>query len=212
MNRFKVYPHMFGVTLMDDDAEVSFLGFDHPAVLVFRQYASGEELDWTSWQQQFLQDERCADRLLAQAADHFRAGAYHKTLAALDLALASYPQMHYSHLLQAFAYEQIGAEKSKLHSGAKFVAGYDEGNGFLVPWAAATTSLTLGLPDVALSALDHGVQLNELLTDAESDQMATSYLYAGRQAQELGYLSQADEIYDMAAALRPTAKEMPVKE
>ena len=212
MNRFKVYPHMFGVTLMDDDAEVSFLGFDHPAVLVFRRQASGEELDWTSWQQQFLQDERCADRLLAQAADHFRAGAYHKTLAALDLALASYPQMHYSHLLQAFAYEQIGAEKSRIQAARKFVAGYDEGNGFLVPWAAATTSLTLGLPDVALSALHHGIQLNEPLTDAESDQMATSYLYAGRQAQELGYLSQADEIYDMAAALRPTAKEMPVKE
>ncbi len=214
MNRFKVYPHALGVTLMDDEAEVSFLGYDHPAVLVFRRQATSvEELEkhWVAWQQQFLQDERCADRLLAQAADHFRAGAYHKTLAALDLVLASYPQMHTAHLLQAFASEQIGAEKLRTQAAQKFVAGYDEDNGFLVPWAAATTSLTLGLPDVALSALDHGVQLNEQLTDIENNQMATSYLYAGLQAQELGYLSQADEIYDMAAALRRTEKKVPVE-
>ena len=214
MNRFKVYPRMLGVTLMDDEAEVSFLGFDHPAVLVFRRQASVEELakHWSSWQQQFLQDGRCADRLLAQAADHFRAGAYHKTLAALDLALASYPQMHTAYLLQAFAYEQIGNEKARLQAAQKIVAGYNEGNGILVPWAAAATSLTLGLPDVALSVLHHGVQLQEQLTDAENDQMATSYLYAGRQAQELGYLSQADEIYDMAAALRPIEKKRPAKQ
>lgn len=209
MNRFKVYPHALGVTLMDDEAEVSFLGFDHPAALVFRRQATSvEELakHWASWQQQFLQDERCADHLLVQAADHFRAGAYHKTLAALDLVLASYPQMHTAYLLQALAHEQIGAEKSRIQAARKFVTGYDEGQGFLVPWAAAATSLTLGLPDVALSALDHGVQLNEQRTDAEKDQMATSYLYAGLQAQELGYLSRAAEIYDMAAALRPTEK------
>lgn len=73
------------------------------------------------------------------------------------------------------------------------------------------TSLTLGLPDVALAALDHGVQLNEQLTDAENDRMAVFYLYASLQAQELGYLSQANEIYDMAAALRRTEKKVPVE-
>ena len=207
IDRFKVYPRMLGVSLVDDDAEVSFLGFDHPAVLIFRRQASVEELEklWTTWQQQLLQDERCADRLLAQAADHFRAGAYHKTLAALDLALASYPQMHTAYLLQANAYRQIGAERAELQAAQKFVADYNEGNGFLVPWAAATTSLALGLPDVALHTLHHGIQLSEKLDGRKNSQMATAYILAGLQAQELGYLSQAGEIYGMAATLQPTS-------
>ncbi|MDE2742224.1 MAG: tetratricopeptide repeat protein [Gemmatimonadota bacterium] len=207
IDRFKVYPRMLGVSLVDDDAEVSFLGFDHPAVLIFRRQASVEELEklWTTWQQQFLQDERCADRLLAQAADHFRAGDYHKTLAALDLALASYPQMHTAYLLQANAYGQIGAERAELQAAQKFVAGYDEANGFLVPWAAAVTSLALGLPDVALHVLHHGIQLSEELDGHRNLQMATAYILVGRRAQELGYLSQAGEIYGMAATLQPTS-------
>lgn len=207
IDRFKVYPRMLGVSLVDDDAEVSFLGFDHPAVLIFRRQASVEELEklWTTWQQQLLQDERCADRLLAQAADHFRAGAYHKTLAALDLALASYPQMHTAYLLQANAYGQIGVERAELQAAQKFVAGYNEVKGFLVPWATAATSLALGLPDMALHVLHHGIQLNEKLTAAANSQMATSYILVGRRAQELGYLSQAGEIYGMAATLQPTS-------
>ena len=208
IDRFKVYSRMLGVSLADDDAEVSFLGFDHPAVLIFRRQASVEELEklWTTWQQQLLQDERCADRLLAQAADHFRAGDYHKTLAALDLALSSYPQMHTAYLLQANAYGQIGAEKAELQAAQKVMASYNEVNGFLVPWAAAATLLTLGLPDVALHVLRHGVQLGEQLTDSGNRQMADSYLDAGRRAQALGYLSQAGEIYGMSATLRPTSQ------
>ena len=204
---------MLGVSLVDDDAEVTFLGFDHPAVLVFRRQASVEELEkhWTSWQRRLLQDEHCADRLLVQAANHFRAGAYHKTLAALDLALKFYPQMHTAYLLQANAYGQIGAERAELQAVQKFVAGYNEANGFLVPWAAAATSLALGLPDIALHVLHHGVQLGDQLTAAENRRMADSYLDAGQRAQELGYLSQADAIYGMAATLRSTKEKMSVQ-
>ena len=213
IGRFKVYPRMLGVSLMDDDAEVSFLGFDHPAVLVFRRQASVEKLEkhWTSWRRRLLQDERCADHLLAQAADHFRAGDYHETLATLDLALKFYPQMHTTYLLQAIAYWQVGDERAKLQAVQKFVAGYNKGNGYLVPWAAAVTSLTLDLPDVALHVLHHGVQLGDHLTTAAMADMADSYLDAGRWAQELGYLSQADAIYDMAATLRPTKEKMSIK-
>lgn len=204
VGRFKEYPHLFGVSLMDDDAEVSSLAFDHPAVLIFRRQASAAELEkhWTAWRQQLLQNQHCADRLLARAADHFRAGAYHETLVALDVALAADPQMHTAYLLQANAYGQIGAEHAKVQASQKFVAGYNEENGFLVPWAAAVTALALDLPEVALRALHHGVRLSEQLTDAENRSMVSSYRDAGRQARALGYLSQADAIDGMAAALR----------
>ncbi len=36
---------MFGISLVDDDAEVSFLGFDHPAMLIFRRQASVKEME-----------------------------------------------------------------------------------------------------------------------------------------------------------------------
>ena len=47
---FKVYPALGGLIFPDDDAEPSFLGYDHPAVLVFRR-ADSEEVEraWSRW-------------------------------------------------------------------------------------------------------------------------------------------------------------------
>jgi 4-amino-4-deoxy-L-arabinose transferase-like glycosyltransferase len=39
---FKVYPSLFGVTINDDTAELSFRLFDHPRVYIFRRVSSGD--------------------------------------------------------------------------------------------------------------------------------------------------------------------------
>jgi hypothetical protein len=40
MKTFKVYPSVFGVTINDDAAEMTFRLFDHPQVFVFQRIPS----------------------------------------------------------------------------------------------------------------------------------------------------------------------------
>ncbi len=40
---FKVYPALFGLTINDDAAELTFRSFDHPAIYVFRRFARSQQ-------------------------------------------------------------------------------------------------------------------------------------------------------------------------
>lgn len=205
--RFKVYPQIFGVSFADDDAEVSFLGYDHPAVLVFRRHMGEKELAdrWADWRQRLVRDERCADGLLLGVADRYRSGDWQGALAGLDRVLVSYPEMRIVDFVRAAIYQQVGAAAKAHDATRRYMTGYVEENAYLVPWATAATLLALELPDLALAALRQGVQLGEQVGDEQCRQLAASYIQAGSRAWQLGYPGHAGAIYRLASEVRSTS-------
>ncbi len=205
--RFKVYPQILGISFSDDDSEVSFVGYDHPAVSVFRRQTEAEWVTrWTVWRQGLLQDGICADNLLVEVADRYRLGDWQRALAGLDELLINGPENRTVHFLQGRIYHQLGMADQEMQAIDRYVAGYIEENAYLVPWATAATLLALDLPELALAALRHGVQLQGRFADEQRRLLAASYIHAGTRARELGYLAHAVEIYRLSSEISPTSQ------
>ena len=208
MARFKVYPEILGVPFIDDGAEVSFLGYDHPAVRVFKRQTDEPELArrWADWRGQWMRDGRCADRLLLGVAERYRAGDWQGALAGLEEVRASHPAMRTVDFLQGAIHQQAGADDERQRALARYLSGYAEEYAYLIPWATASTLLALDLPDLALAALRYGEQLAERAADEDRARFAAFYIQAGNRAQRLGYAQHAGAIYRLAGEIQPTSQ------
>ena len=130
--RFKVYPRALEVELDDDGAEVSFLGYDHPAVQVFARGVGGQRNPWDDWRDRLVADPRCADDLLAKATDHYQADDWLATLAALERAAAKHPKMRIIQFLQGVVYSRLEAVDEERRTIGDYAAGYAGGYTYLI--------------------------------------------------------------------------------
>lgn len=200
--RAKNYPRFMGLRFDDDGAEPSFLGYDHPAVSIFRRREGAEEV-WREWRGQMTGDARCADDALGRAASHYGRGAWEEALAQVRSALGGYPEMRALYFVEGAVYQKLGRGDEEKRAFGRYVEGYQGENAYLVPWATSATLLAAGVPDLALAALRHGVQLGRMLAAGQRRDMATSYVRAGDRALRLGYATYAGAIYHLALEVLP---------
>ena len=165
----------------DDDAEVSFLSFDHPAVFVLRR-KSHPERDFYDWRRALALDEYCVDRELNTLAADLDAGQYQRAIDRVPLVASQYPSTLLVHLMAAYAGDRAGERRPESlrayrsgYSRQRFTHG--------IPGAAAMSFAKLGLGELSVLALADGLKLKDVravdYTPRRIEAMARSYLAVG---------------------------------
>ncbi|MDA0334877.1 MAG: glycosyltransferase family 39 protein [bacterium] len=198
--RFKVYPSVAGLTFYDDDAEPSFLGFDHPAVYIMQQSPEYRQR-LAAWQAAAPMLPGCADDDLAEAVAAMQTGDLPAAEAALANARRFTPAL--AALLQVMVHERRGERELSLSDMQTFSAGADDPSlaGVLLPWATATSLIQLGLVSEAARILELGWERRHSLGSADQEMMAKSYMYVAVQLAEANRADLEERVYLMAADL-----------
>jgi tetratricopeptide (TPR) repeat protein len=183
--RFKIYPQVAGWTFNDDDAEPSFLGFDHPAVYVLRQ-TSHYRTRMATWKDAAPILPGCADRSLEGAVQAMLAGDLDGAEVVLEDAGKLTPGL--SHLIQVMVHERRGDPVLAQASMRLYSAGGQDRSRatVLLPWATATSLAELGLESEAVRILELGWERRSSLGPGDREIMAKSYMYVAAQLSEAG--------------------------
>ena len=202
VQRFKVYPSLLGIEFRDDEAEPSFLGYDHPAVFVFKRrpdFASAME----SWQPQ--SEPRCADQQVREAAEVLLAGDPPGALERLAALRQSHPMLRYPALIEAFIHNQRDEDDLERQALKRYTWGYGElaHAAQFLPWAAAVSLQDAGLDNLALLALADGVKKREMLKPAFLSTMADSYVDIAQAAYLQGNEEYARQVYHISTQVTP---------
>ena len=149
VKRFKRYPALGGWQFRDDGAEPSFIGFDHPAVLIFKRNGPLALRDACArWEEDLEDDPECADRVLRQAVLAFREGRLERAREEVQVALERNPDMRVGNLLEAAIYSRMGDASAADLALALYRAPYRTESQVRGPWATATNLVELGLQDL----------------------------------------------------------------
>jgi len=205
VRRFKVCPALGGVEFCDDGAEPSFVGYDHPAVLIFkRQDPAAVEKAWADWRRETEEDSCCADEGLRQVARLFQEQEWEKALSSLRAALRRRPDLGVGHLIGGMIHRRLGNADREKAAVKRYQLGFAQGGAaYLKPWASAASLVELELMELAMTSLVNGA---ERIGDFSADtrrQMATSYIHAGRLLRQRGRIAYAGEVYQLATEIHP---------
>jgi Tfp pilus assembly protein PilF len=202
VRRFKVYPTLLGLDFGDDNAEPSFYGYDHPAVLVLRRT---EQFDaaWVMWKESLRADARCADGVLAGLATALNAGDLDRAEVLLEEVETSYPHMRLAALVAAELHGRRGKEEQMQAALTRYVWGYEDKShsAQLIPWAAGSSLVDLGLLDLARAALVDGANKRSFMRAEHKTTMARSYTRIARRLLRDGEQMLAEEVLRMAALI-----------
>lgn len=200
VQRFKVYPEISGWTFHDDDAEPSFLGFDHPAVHVLRS-APDRSARLTAWHEMASSLPACPDSLLEVAVSHMRTDDLDNAESALASLGRTTPRL--ASLLRVMVHERRG-EKAEAHAElTAFSDGVHDKSlaASLLPWAAAASLVELSLLDEAARVLELGWQRRHGLEGTDREIMAKSYMYVAALTKAADRADLQERICLMAADL-----------
>lgn len=202
--RFKVSPVFWGIDFGNDWAEPSFYGYDHPAVLILRRT---DEFDaaWAAWKRSLATDERCVDGSLAAVATTLEAGDLAQTESLLTTSEARYPHMRLTALVAADLYDKLERVEAMQMALSRYVWGYQEQShaAQLIPWAAGTSLIDLGLLDLARSALVDGANKRSFMRAEYKKTMARSYNSIASRLVRGGETALGAEVYKMSSLIDP---------
>ncbi len=154
VQRFKHYPSLGSIAFKDDGSEPTFVGFDHPTVMIFKKN--------TAYQQgiahlQKQANPHCVDSLLETACSALRAGDFNQSLLAAKRAIEQFPQSKIAYLVAAEIHRQRGEEAMKLHRAYWAEVAQSLSSHWLL-WGSGQSLLELGLTDLTLSVLEGGTR------------------------------------------------------
>lgn len=198
VQRFKVYPQLGKLRFVDDDAEPSFLAYDHPAVHIFARQEQANA-SWAAWRSVLTADANCADAALQTAVDAYERGDYPHALQAAEEMLRAHPDFVTGHFVLASIYNRLGEAAREKEQVRLYAAGYRNENAYLVPWAAASALWSVGASDMVYAVLQHGVQLTDWLGEGDRLRMGASYELLASWCQEHEMMERAAAIYALAA-------------
>lgn len=152
--RFKTYPSLGGIEFRDDRADLGYIGFDHPAVLIFRRLGAEEMTRaWQDWGRELWEDPRCPDQALHRSVEAFRAGRMDEALDRVHQVLHRHPRMRVASLLEAAIHQQTGDSQSAHVAIGQYRQAYAAGSAGSGPWAMALNIAELGLQDLVVWSL-----------------------------------------------------------
>ena len=152
VRRFKHYPSLLGLEFTDDGTEPSFIGYDHPAVLLFkrRDHAAVEQ-SLARWREDLQNNPYCPDPLLQDAVTAMQANDEGQALKAFKKVRDRYPRMKLVHFLEAEMQKRQG--RSVLAALKGYVSGFKDRVFYVLPLASGMSLTELGRPDLAVDAL-----------------------------------------------------------
>ena len=157
VQRFRHYPSLGSIAFKDDGSEPTFVGFDHPTVMIFKKttaYQQGIE----NLQKQSLTNPHCVDSLLETACSALQAGDLDQSLLAGRRAIAQFPESKIAYLIAAEIHRQRGnAEVRELSQTYLTEVARNLSPHWLL-WGSGQSLLELGLTDLTLSVLEEGTR------------------------------------------------------
>ena len=208
IRRFKQYPQLLGLRFEDDGAEPSFLGYDHPAAIVFKR-SNRKDLDdiFARWREELLEDPHCADQQLRQAVTHLRAEEFDRAQAVLQEVSKNHPNTRISHFLAAKIHHLQGEKDRQAAAERRYTEDLPLHRSHLAPWASSISLMELGLPDYAVDALKHGVKEIGRHNASARRQMAGYYVSMARNFAYLQQNERAAEVFRLAKLIDPEREE-----
>ena len=211
VNRFKTYPQWLGVRFADDDAEPSFISYDHPAVVILKRKAAGAmNGDLAAWAQSTTRG--CADGALQDLAGHLKGGRLMEAQALADQIERSFAASKLNYLMEAEVHRRRGSASMAAQARQRFFDPYYEGSlasQFVgpasehhIPGAAALSLAHLGLPDLALEALRQARQPDSY-DEAQRRSLAHDVSVVAQHLFEKQLPAHATEAARLALAIHP---------
>ena len=201
--RFKRYPEWGGLVFADDGVEPSFIGYDHPAAMVFAR--SGDMANaLVRWERTLGENPHCPDAALEEIGRLLSAGRDEDALQVARRLGAQRPYWQLPHLMATWIHARRGEEEAEMAAitryRSSFFAVEDAHYG---PWASALSFVQAQLPDLALTALAEGaLQVAEYPTPAAVRRaMAESYGEIARLLERQGRTEHAQAAYQLAGAV-----------
>jgi len=213
VRRFKHYPEFLGVRFRDDGAEPSFLGYDHPAVLIFKRGDEATvEAAFARWAQEIEENVDCADRQLRQVTAVRKTGDWLQAQQLLQKLLDEHPDAKIAHLLAAEVHWHLGEEERAKSAFRRYrpesaggLTAHVKSSATIhyVPAFAGLSLVELGLPDLAIKVLRDGVEGRKALSPNAKRQMAESYLAAGERLLSAGWDGHREIALKLALEISP---------
>ena len=185
IQRFKVYPELASVKIIDDKAVPDFLGYDHPAVMVFRRSdVTDTEKAFVDWKRNIRLNTHCPDRGLEEIAATLLDGRIHEARIESKKMAHRHTNTQLLKLLEVKAFRMLGrdseARTTMEHVWPQNVTGLmshvnNPHTFHLVPASLAQSAATLGLTELAVDLLKDGFKRNKAASLKLSKEMAESY-------------------------------------
>ena len=107
VQRFRHYPSLGSIAFKDEGSEPTFVGFDHPTVMIFKKNTAYRQ-GIAHLQKQASTNPHCVDSLLETACSALQAGDLDQSLLAARRAIAQFPQSQIAHLIAKEIHRQRG--------------------------------------------------------------------------------------------------------
>ena len=178
--RFKIYPSLFGFPWRDDHYEPSFLGYDHPAVLIFARNADFDSA-FARWQRDIATASHCPDRPLAAIATALNRNDLARARALVEALFATPVISPLTHLLAAETFQRLDQPdlvRQARRTYALPLATHLRNTPTIhrIPGATAAACAELGLPDLALKQLQDGIDESVFYPVGAMSDMADTYI------------------------------------
>ena len=205
VGRFKNYPSFLGVEFRDDDAEPSFISYDHPAVYVLeRESAEAVEAALLELAQSLARDPHCPDIPLREIAAAMLAADWSRAEALIAEFEQDHPHATVAPMLRAEIYRQtgraeaLGAARERVKDRARHRAAH------VIPWAAGMGLLDIGLNDLAASAITEGTLKSPHFPPWAARDLAKSYILLANYAYDRGAEELAFAAYQQSSQIDPS--------
>ena len=201
VRRFRHYPSLGSIAFKDDGSEPTFVGFDHPTVMIFKKKDEATfQQDIAHLQKRLATNPNCVDSLLETATSALRAGDLDHSLQVTRQAIEQLPQSKIAYLIAADIQKQRGdREALELYRTYQEEA-VRRPYPYLLFWASGKSLLELGLTDLSLSVLEEGAQR---VTPDETFEMATLYIALARRLYNRQTMEDAAKIFSLSTRIHP---------
>ena len=206
VQRFKQEPFLFGLGFGERRSDPSFTGYDHPTVSIFRKASIFPE-QFAAWQSKLFQGRGCVDKTFEGAVEALRKNQMDRVEHVVSRIRQRNPEALYVLLLLAEAMNRWGKSDMEDQALEAFMRGYSDRSRalYLLPWATASSYLTVGLEDLALSALRDGVHKSAFVEDADRRKMASSYIDLANRLYLQHEIVSAEQVYQLSNRITPEA-------
>ena len=185
IQRFKVYPELAGLKIIDDNAVPDYLGYDHPAVLIFRRRdTTHTNKAFVDWKKKIRLNEHCPDRGLQKITTTLRSGRIREAQAMTEIMAVRHDNTRLLQLIDVEAFRIMGRD-SLTHARLEpiwpenitgLMSHVNNPNTIhYIPASLAQSAATLGLTELALHFLEAGIMRYRAQSPKVAKEMAESY-------------------------------------
>ena len=157
VQRFRHYPSLGSIAFKDDGSEPTFVGFDHPTVMIFKKNTAYQQ-GMAHLQKQSSTSPHCVDSLLETASSALQAGDFNQSLLAARRAIKQFPESKIAYLIAAEIHRQRGNGEVRELSQIYLTEVARNLSPHWLLWGSGRSLLELGLTDLTLSVLEEGTR------------------------------------------------------